>query len=109
MKKLILLGIVLVGQVALADTPQLKIARDELEVRRDNQRYAEAEYRRSKINYLTANKLLATSIKAVKYYEDAEELSRQAALTSEDSHVRIGATYVHEPRAAGTGIRMVGK
>ena len=109
MKKLILLGIVLVGQVALADTPQLKIARDELEVRRDNQRYAEAEYRRSKINYLTANKLLATSIKAVKYYEDAEELSRQAALTSEDSHVRIGATYVHEPRAAGTGIRMVGR
>ena len=109
MKKLILLGIVLVGQAALADTPQLKIARDELEVRRDNQRYAEAEYRRSKINYLTANKLLATSIKAVKYYEDAEELSRQAALTSEDSHVRIGATYVHEPRATGTGIRMVGR
>jgi|688.fasta_scaffold00993_48 hypothetical protein len=109
MKKLILLGIVLVGQAALADTPQLKIARDELEVRRENQRYAEAEYRRSKINYLTANKLLATSIKAVKYYEEAEELSRQAAVTSEDSHVRIGATYVHEPRAAGTGIRMVGR
>jgi hypothetical protein len=109
MKKLILLGIVLVGQAALADTPQLKIARDELEVRRENQRYAEAEYRRSKINYLTANKLLATSVKAVKYYEEAEELSRQAALTSEDSHVRIGATYVHEPRAAGTGIRMVGR
>jgi hypothetical protein len=109
MKKLILLGIVLVGQAALADTPQLKIARDELEVRRENQRYAEAEYRRSKINYLTANKLLATSVKAVKYYEEAEELSRQAAVTSEDSHVRIGATYVHEPRAAGTGIRMVGR
>jgi hypothetical protein len=109
MKKLILLGIVLVGQAALADTPQLKIARDELEVRRENQRYAEAEYRRSKINYLTANKLLATSIKAVKYYEEAEELSRQAAVTSEESHVRIGATYVHEPRAAGTGIRMVGR
>ena len=85
------------------------MARDELEVRRENQRYAEAEYRRSKINYLTANKLLATSIKAVKYYEEAEELSRQAALTSEDSHIKIGATYVHEPRAAGTGIRMVGR
>ena len=109
MKKLILLGIVLVGQAALADTPQLKIARDELEVRRENQRYAEAEYRRSKINYLTANKLLATSIKAVKYYEEAEELSRQAAVTSEDSHVRIGATYVHEPRLAETGIRRIGK
>ena len=109
MKKIIALGLILVGQAVLADTPQLKIARDELEVRRENQRYAEAEYRRSKINYLTANKLLATSVKAVKYYEEAEELSRQAALTSEDSHVRIGATYVHEPRAAGTGIRMVGR
>lgn len=109
MKKLIALGLILAGQAALADTPQLTMARDELEVRRENQRYAEAEYRRSKINYLTANKLLATSIKAVKYYEEAEELSRQAALTSEDSHIKIGATYVHEPRAAGTGIRMVGR
>ena len=42
MKKLILLGIILAGQAALADTPNLQIAKDALEIHRSNQRYAEA-------------------------------------------------------------------
>ena len=109
MKKLIALGLILVGQAALADTPQLTMARDELAVRRDNLRYAEAEYRRSKTNYITANKLVIMSEKAVKYYEKSEELSRKACTTSLESHTNIGPTYQHEPRAAGTGIRMVTK
>lgn len=109
MKKYILLGLILVGQAALADTPQLTMARDELAVRRDNLRYAEAEYRRSKANYITANKLVIMSEKAVKYYEKSEELSRKACTTSLESHTNIGPTYQHEPRAANTGIRMVTK
>lgn len=108
MKKLIALGIILVGQAAWADTPQLKIARDELAVRQDNLRYAEAEYRRAKLNYVTANKLVIMSEKAVKYYEKSEELSRKASSTSLESHANIGPTYQHEPKAATTGIRYVG-
>ena len=109
MKKYILLGIILVGQAALADTPNLQIARDALEIHRNNQRYAEAEYRRAKLNYIQANKLLHNSIRTVEQMERLEELSRQAALASEDSHTRIGATYQHEPRLADTGIRRIGK
>ena len=109
MKKIIALGLILVGQAVNADTPQLTIARDELAVRRDNLRYAEAEYRRSKANYRTANKLVIMSEKAVKYYEQSEELSRKASTTSLESHANIGPTYQHEPRLADTGIRRVGR
>lgn len=108
MKKLILLGIILASQAALADTPNLQIARDALEIHRNNQRYAEAEYRRAKLNYIQANKLFHQSAKTVKHMEELEERSRLAALASEDSHTRIGATYQHEPKAATTGIRYVG-
>lgn len=108
MKKIIALGLILVGQAAWADTPQLTMARDELAVRQGNLRYAEAEYRRSKANYITANKLVIMSEKAVKYYEKSEELSKKASTTSLESHSNIGPTYQHEPKAATTGIRMVG-
>lgn len=109
MKKIVALGLILVGQAALADTPQLTMARDELAVRQDNLRYAEAEYRRSKANFITANKLVIMSEKAVKYYEKSEELSRKASITSLESHSNIGPTYQHEPRLADTGIRRIGK
>ena len=109
MKKLIALGLILAGQAAWADTPNLQIARDALEIHRTNQRYAEAEYRRAKMNYIQANKLLHNSTRTVEQMERLEELSRKAAYSSEDSHTRIGATYQHVPRAAGTGIRLVGR
>ena len=109
MKKLIALGLILAGQAAWADTPNLQIARDALEIHRTNQRYAEAEYRRAKLNYIQSNKLLHNSTRTVEQMERLEELSRKAALASEDSHARIGATYHHEPRLAGTGIRMVSR
>jgi len=108
MKKLILLGIILVGQAALADTANLEIAKNDLEIRRENQRWAESEYRKSKANYITANNLLAKSEKLVKYYEEVEELSRKASSTSLESHTNIGPTYLHEPKAATTGIRYLG-
>jgi len=109
MKKLIALGLILVGQAALADTPNLQIARDALEIHRTNRRYAKAEYKRAKLNYIQANKLFHQSAKTVKHMEKLDERSRLAALTSEDSHSRIGATYQHEPRAADTGIRRIGR
>lgn len=109
MKKLIALGLILASQAALADTPNLQIARDALEIHRTNQRYAEAEYRRAKLNYIQANKLLHNSTRTVEQMERLEELSRQAALASEDSHNRIGTTYQHEPRLADTGIRRIGR
>lgn len=109
MKKIIALGLILVGQAALADTPNLQIARDALEIHRTNQRYAEAEYRRAKLNYIQANRLFHQSLRTVEHMEKLEEQSRLAAYSSEESHTRIGATYQHEPRAAGTGIRMVTK
>lgn len=109
MKKIIALGLILVGQAVNADTPNLQIARDALEIHRTNQRYAEAEYRRAKMNYIQANKLLHNSTRTVKQMERLEELSRQAALASEDSHTRIGVTYQHEPRLADTGIRKIGR
>jgi hypothetical protein len=86
MKKTILIGIILIGQTALADVPNLQIARDALNIHRENQRYAEAEYRRAK---------------------DLEERSRRAALASSESHTKIGVTYEHEPRLAETGIRRI--
>ena len=88
MKKIIALGLILVGQAALADTPNLQIARDALEIHRSNQRYAEAEYRRAKQNYIQANKLLHNSTRTVEQMERLEELSRQAAYASEESHSR---------------------
>ena len=109
MKKYILLGLILVGQAALADTPNLQIARDALEIHRTNQRYAEAEYRRAKMNYIQANKLFHQSARTVEHMEKLEERSRLAALASEDSHTRIGVTYQHEPRLADTEIRRIKK
>ena len=109
MKKIIALGLILVGQAALADTPNLQIARDALETHRTNQRYAEAEYRRAKMNYIQANRLFHQSAKTVEHMEKLEERSRLAAYSSEESHTRIGATYQHEPRLADTGIRRIGK
>lgn len=109
MKKLIALGLILVGQAAWADTPQLTMARDELDVRRDNLRHAEAEYRRGKANYIKANRLVIMSEKAVKYLEKSEGLSKEASDTSFESHTNIGPTYLHEPKAATTGIRMVSR
>jgi hypothetical protein len=109
MKNKILIGIILLGQAALADVPNLQIARDALEIHRENQRYAEAEYRRAKCNYLESNRLLAHSIRTVSMLEDLEERSRRAALASSESHTKIGATYQHEPRLAETGIRRIGK
>jgi hypothetical protein len=41
--------------------------------------------------------------------EKLEDQSRLTALSSAESHTRIGATYYHEPRLAETGIRRVGK
>jgi hypothetical protein len=108
MKKLILLGIILVGQAVNADTANLEIAKNDLEIRRENQRWAESEYRKSKANYITANSLLAKSEKLVKYYKEVEELSKKASTTSLESHSNIGPTYLHEPKAATTGIRYVG-
>lgn len=109
MKKIIALGLILASQAALADTPNLQIARDALEIHRTNQRYAKAEYRRAKLNYIQANKLFHQSAKTVKHMEKLDERSRLAALASEDSHTKIGATYQHEPRLADTGIRRIGK
>lgn len=108
MKKLILLGLILAGQAVNADTPNLQIARDALEVHRTNQRYAEAEYRRAKLNYIQANKLLHNSTRTVEQMEKLEKLSRKASNTSLESHTNIGPTYQHEPKAATTGIRYVG-
>lgn len=107
MKKTILLSLILLGQAALADVPNLQIARDALNIHRENQRCAEAEYRRAKKNYLESNRLLSSSIKTVELMEKLEEQSRLTALASSESHTRIGATYQHEPRAAETGIRRV--
>ncbi len=109
MKNKILIGIILLGQAALADVPNLQIARDALEIHRTNQRYAEAEYRRAKRNYLESNRLLSESQRTVQLMEKLEEQSRLTALTSSESHTRIGATYQHEPRLAETGIRRVGR
>ena len=39
MKNKILIGIILLGQTALADVPNLQIARDALEIHRENQNY----------------------------------------------------------------------
>jgi hypothetical protein len=89
--------------------PNLQIARDALEIHRTNQRYAEAEYRRAKRNYLESNRLLSQSQRTVELMEKLEEQSRLTALSSAESHTRIGATYYHEPRLAETGIRRVGK
>jgi hypothetical protein len=109
MKNKILIGIILIGQTALADVPNLQIARDALNIHRENQRYAEAEYRRAKYNYLESNRLLAHSTRTVSMLEDLEERSRRAAFSSSESHTRIGATYQHEPRLAETGIRRIGR
>jgi hypothetical protein len=109
MKKTILIGIIVLGQAALADVPNLQIARDALEIHRSNQRYAEAEYRRAKRNYLESNRLLSSSIRTVELMEKLEEQSRLTALASSESHTRIGATYQHEPRLAETGIRRIGR
>jgi hypothetical protein len=109
MKKIIVLALVLVGQTALADVPNLQIARDALNIHRENQRYAEAEYRRAKRNYLESNRLLSSSIRTVELMEKLEEQSRLTALSSSESHTRIGATYRHEPRLAETGIRRIGR
>jgi hypothetical protein len=107
MKNKILIGIILLGQAALADVPNLQIARDALNIHRENQRYAEAEYRRAKRNYLESNRLLSSSQRTVQLMEKLEEQSRLTALSSSESHTRIGATYQHEPRLAETGIRRV--
>lgn len=109
MKNKILIGIILLGQTALADVPNLQIARDALEIHRENQRYAEAEYRRAKRNYLESNRLLSQSQRTVQLMEKLEEQSRLTALSSSESHTRIGATYQHEPRLAETGIRRIGR
>jgi hypothetical protein len=109
MKNKILLSLLILGQTALADVPNLQIARDALEIHRSNQRYAEAEYRRAKRNYLESNRLLSSSIRTVELMEKLEEQSRLTALSSAESHSRIGATYQHEPRLAGTGIRRIGR
>ncbi len=109
MKKIIVLALILAGQTALADVPNLQIARDALNIHRENQRWAEAEYRRAKRNYLESNRLLSQSQRTVELMEKLEEQSRLAALASSESHTRIGATYQHEPRAAETGIRRVGR
>jgi hypothetical protein len=109
MKKTILLSLILIGQSALADVPNLQIARDALNIHRENQRYAEAEYRRAKRNYLESNRLLSSSIRTVELMEKLEEQSRLTALASSESHTRIGATYQHEPRLAETGIRRIGR
>ena len=107
MKKTILLSLILIGQTALADVPNLQIARDALNIHRENQRYAEAEYRRAKRNYLESNRLLSSSQRTVELMEKLEEQSRLTALSSSESHTRIGATYQHEPRLAETGIRRI--
>jgi hypothetical protein len=107
MKKTILLSLILIGQTALADVPNLQIARDALNIHRENQRYAEAEYRRAKRNYLESNRLLSSSIRTVELMEKLEEQSRLTALSSSESHTKIGATYEHEPRLAETGIRRI--
>ena len=109
MKNKILLSLILLGQTALADVPNLQIARDALEIHRSNQRYAEAEYRRAKRNYLESNRLLSSSVRTVELMEKLEEQSRLTALSSSESHTRIGATYEHEPRLAETGIRRIGR
>jgi hypothetical protein len=109
MKNKILIGIILIGQTALADVPNLQIARDALNIHRENQRYAEAEYRRAKRNYLESNRLLSSSVRTVELMEKLEEQSRLTALSSAESHTRIGATYEHEPRLAETGIRRIGR
>jgi hypothetical protein len=109
MKKTILLSLIILGQAALADVPNLQIARDALNIHRENQRYAEAEYRRAKRNYLESNRLLSSSVRTVELMEKLEEQSRLTALSSSESHTRIGATYEHEPRQAETGIRRIGR
>jgi hypothetical protein len=109
MKNKILIGIILLGQAALADVPNLQIARDALNIHRENQRYAEAEYRRAKRNYLESNRLLSSSQRTVQLMEKLEEQSRLTALSSSESHTRIGVTYQHEPRLAETGIRRIGR
>lgn len=108
MKKLILLGIILAGQAAWADTPN-KHAK-ELELQE-----AQAYNRRIKYIAKEVSQALRESNKLVDSLEDELTAMKRtdkhgvaAQQTSEDFYNSIDKPFEYRPQAARTGIRYVG-
>ena len=109
MKKIIALGLILVGQAALADVPSIYLKRQELNAARAYRRQISYSAQKAKEALRDANQIVNDLEDELRAMERTEKQGTATEISSINFYSSVNEPFEYKPQQARTGIRRIGK